>query len=161
MYIIFVALPILPGSSENLGLHLFFGSLGDLQALEEKLFKNTYPCIIAIDTFPRFWSGFFWAILQRMFACFLRILWWLSCLLVLQVRQRQSRNILRGWKNEHLFLTNSNSLLQVHLLDVNRRVRKVHVSHSSPLQRSGFYHSGIKNEHSTWEEEKNQLCWWY
>lgn len=136
---------------------MFFISLGGIQTFEEKLFKNAYPCIIAIDTFSRFWSGFFWAILQGMFACFLRILWWLSCLLVLQLRQRQSGNISPGWKSEHPFLTTSNSLLQVHLLDVNRRVRKVRRPHSSLLQRSGFYHSGIKNEHSTREERKKSI----
>lgn len=60
-------------------------------------------------------------------------------------------------KDEYSILTTSNSLLPAHLLDINRRVREVHIPHSSHLQRSRFYHSRIKNEHSTQGERKKSI----
>lgn len=50
----FLAFPTLLGCSENSRIHRFFGSLGGQQAFEKRVCRNAYPCIPAIDAFPRF-----------------------------------------------------------------------------------------------------------
>lgn len=79
----------------------------------------------------------------------------LSCYLVVPGVVRKCVTSVERWvptfDNQQQLPSSSTSL------DINRRVREVHVSHSSPLWRSRVYHSRIKNEHSTQGERETSV----
>lgn len=75
----------------------------------------------------------------------------LSCYLVVPGVVRKYVTSVEWWVP---YSDNQQFPSSAHLLDINRRVREVHVSHSSQLWRSRVYHSRIKNEHSTQGERK-------